>query len=214
MGIAFISGLAISAAVVVPMTVVASLTLLPALLGFAGERVEVTPLARRDRHRLRRRSALVGVGPRTSTRSPARASRWPLLVIAARVRPRAAQAEVPKRPPKPIRETCAYRWSRLVQHHPWPAAIVGTFILVRARAPGARAAPRASPTRATSHEDTTTRQAYDLLADGFGPGYNGPFFLVGRGRRGAPTRRCSSRSPPQSPPTPASPSSPPPCRTP
>ena len=35
-------GLAIGAAVVVAMTMVASLTLLPALLGFAGERVEVT----------------------------------------------------------------------------------------------------------------------------------------------------------------------------
>ena len=27
-------------------------------------------------------------------------------------------------------------------------------------------------------EDTTTRQAYDLLADGFGPGYNGPLVLA------------------------------------
>ena len=42
MGISFIQGLAVSAAVVVAMTVVASLTLLPALLGFAGHRVEVT----------------------------------------------------------------------------------------------------------------------------------------------------------------------------
>ncbi len=44
MGISFIQGLAVSAAVVVAMTVVASLTLLPALLGFAGHRVEVTRL--------------------------------------------------------------------------------------------------------------------------------------------------------------------------
>ena len=27
-------------------------------------------------------------------------------------------------------------------------------------------------------EDTTTRQAYDLLADGFGPGFNGPLILA------------------------------------
>ncbi len=26
--------------------------------------------------------------------------------------------------------------------------------------------------------DTTTRKAYDLLADGFGPGFNGPLQLV------------------------------------
>src|SRR5690606_4722419 len=42
MGVGFVSGLAVSAALVVAVTVVASLTLLPALLGFAGERVEVT----------------------------------------------------------------------------------------------------------------------------------------------------------------------------
>jgi len=29
-------------------------------------------------------------------------------------------------------------------------------------------------------EDTTTRKAYDLLADGFGAGHNGPFFLAAR----------------------------------
>ena len=29
---------------------------------------------------------------------------------------------------------------------------------------------------------TTTRQAYDLLADGFGPGFNGPLQLVGAHR--------------------------------
>ena len=52
MGISFIQGLAVSAAVVVAMTVVASLTLLPALLGFAGHRVEVTRWRGRHRHRL------------------------------------------------------------------------------------------------------------------------------------------------------------------
>ena len=42
MQISFVSGLAIGAAVVVLMTMVAALTLLPALLGFAGNRVELT----------------------------------------------------------------------------------------------------------------------------------------------------------------------------
>ena len=42
MGLAFITGLAAAAATVVAVTAVASLTLLPALLGFAGQRVEVT----------------------------------------------------------------------------------------------------------------------------------------------------------------------------
>jgi putative drug exporter of the RND superfamily len=42
MNLGFVTGLAISAATVVAATMVASLTLLPALLGFAGSRVEVT----------------------------------------------------------------------------------------------------------------------------------------------------------------------------
>ncbi len=42
MGIGFVQGLAVTAAVTVALTVAASLTLLPALLGFAGENIERT----------------------------------------------------------------------------------------------------------------------------------------------------------------------------
>ena len=42
MQVSFVGGLAVGAATVVAVTVVASLTLLPALLGFAGTRVEIT----------------------------------------------------------------------------------------------------------------------------------------------------------------------------
>ena len=42
MGVTFVQGLAVGAASVVAVTVVASLTLLPALLGFAGQRIELT----------------------------------------------------------------------------------------------------------------------------------------------------------------------------
>ena len=84
---------------------------------------------------------------------------------------------MPTRAAKPIRETYAYRWSRLVQHHPWPSSIVGTVILVVLALPvlGMRLG---FSDESNFEEDTTTRQAYDLLADGFGPGFNGPFFLM------------------------------------
>ena len=49
----------------------------------------------------------------------------------------------------------------------------------------------ASPTPATTPPDSTTRKAYDLMADGYGPGVNGP--LAGRASR--PTAR---RTPPPS----------------
>ncbi len=42
MGVPFVQGLAVSASVTVALTVIASLTLLPALVGFAGERIELT----------------------------------------------------------------------------------------------------------------------------------------------------------------------------
>jgi RND superfamily putative drug exporter len=42
MNLGFVTGIAVSSATVVAVTSIASLTLLPALIGFAGERVEVT----------------------------------------------------------------------------------------------------------------------------------------------------------------------------
>ena len=54
-------------------------------------------------------------------------------------------------------------------------------------------------------EDTTTQQAYDLLVDGFGPGFNGPLILVAEVDGGRPTSRRSARSPTRWRPTRASP---------
>ena len=85
--------------------------------------------------------------------------------------------EVPKRAPKPLRETTSYRWSRVIQHHPWPAAITGVVILVVLALPflGLR---MGFSDEGNYAEDTTTRKAYDLIAEGFGPGFNGPLILA------------------------------------
>ena len=67
-----------------------------------------------------------------------------------------------------------------------------------------------SPTRATSPRDTTTRQAYDLLVEGFGPGFNGPVRARRRGRwAGRPGRARRDHRRPW-PPTRASPGCTPP----
>ncbi|MFZ6005672.1 MAG: MMPL family transporter [Actinomycetota bacterium] len=177
MGVSFIQGLAVSAAVVVAMTVVASLTLLPALLGFAGERIEVS--------RWRGVVAtgfvavgLVGAGLEVAPVAMAGFLLAALVVLAGFV-VAPLKREVRRRPPKPIRETFAYRWSRLIQHNPWPSAIVGAVVLVVLALPvlGLRLG---FSDEGNFQEDTTTRKAYDLLADGFGPGYNGPFFLAAK----------------------------------
>jgi RND superfamily putative drug exporter len=84
---------------------------------------------------------------------------------------------VPHRPPKPRQETLAYRWSRVIQHRPWTSALAGTIVLLILAAPvlGLRLG---SSDESNYPEDTTTKQAYDLLVEGFGKGFNGPLLLV------------------------------------
>ena len=85
--------------------------------------------------------------------------------------------EVQHRPPKPRRETAAYRWSRVIQHRPWPFAIGAAALLL------VLAIPFLSLRLGFSDEsnfadDTTTKQAYDLIVEGFGKGSTGPIYLV------------------------------------
>jgi RND superfamily putative drug exporter len=117
----------IAAAAGVLMVMAAALTLLPALLGVIGHRI--------DRFGLPHRS--------TSNERPG----------------------------------LAYRWSRLVQRYPWPAAIAAVLVLAALAAPafGLRLGFSDAGNRPDSD---TTRRAYDQLAEGYGEGANGPLLLV------------------------------------
>jgi RND superfamily putative drug exporter len=77
-----------------------------------------------------------------------------------------------------------YRWSRLIQRRPWPALLIGTLVLIVLALPvlGLRLGFGDAGNRPTSD---TTRQAYDLLTEGFGPGFNGPLLLVAETPGGA-----------------------------
>jgi RND superfamily putative drug exporter len=128
MRLSFLQGLALGTSTAVLVAVAAAVTLLPALLGVAGRRID-----RFSVHHRRRRAQ--------------------------------------------TRETPAHRWARGVQRRPVVAAIGGTAVLL------ALAAPVASMRLAVADAGndpagTTTRQAYDWLADGFGAGVNGPLNLV------------------------------------
>ena len=181
MGVAFVQGLAVAAASVVAVTVVASLTLLPALLGFAGHRIELT----------RRRGliaagfvavALVGIGLGITPLVlglPVAA-----IVLVAGLFVPALKKEVLHRPTPPREQTLPYRWSRMIQHRPWPVAIIATGVLVVLALPVLSLRLGFSD-ESNFPEETSTRRAYELLVDGFGPGFNGPLLVVSELAEGA-----------------------------
>ncbi|GAB4337425.1 MAG: MMPL family transporter [Dehalococcoidia bacterium] len=70
-----------------------------------------------------------------------------------------------------------HRWSRTLQRHPWPAAVIGVALLVALAAPVFTL--RLGFADAGNRPGTdTTRRAYDLLSEGFGPGFNGPLLIA------------------------------------
>jgi RND superfamily putative drug exporter len=174
MGVTFVQGLAVGAASVVAVTVAASLTLLPALLGFAGDRVEMT-----------RWRGLVAAGLAAIALAGIGLGITPLIlglplaviVVIAGFFVGPLKREVAHRPPKPRRETVAYRWSRLIQRRPWTAAIAGAAVLLLLAVPVLSLRLGFSD-ESNFADDTTTKQAYDLLVEGFGVGFNGPLLLV------------------------------------
>jgi putative drug exporter of the RND superfamily len=174
MQVSFVGGLAVGAATVVAITVVASLTLLPALLGFAGQKVEIT----RWRGLIAAglvALALVGVGLKVSPLMVGLPLAAIVLVASFVYAP--LRKQVPPFGQKPIRETLSYRWSRFIQRRPWQTAIVGALVLLILSIPvlGMRLG---FSDEGNFDRKTTTRKAYDLLAQGFGPGYNGTFLLA------------------------------------
>jgi RND superfamily putative drug exporter len=76
-----------------------------------------------------------------------------------------------------VRDGFWYRWSRQIQRHPIPAAATGLTILVVMALPVFAIQLGSSDASSRPTRDTT-RRAYDLLADGFGPGFNGPLLLA------------------------------------
>jgi RND superfamily putative drug exporter len=128
-GLNMINGMAVGISIGVLMTMLASLTLLPAVLGFVGRNIDKLGLPHRKR-----------------TEGGTENSLW-------------------------------FRWSRVIQRHPWPAAVAGAALLVVLALPVAGL--RLGFGDAGSRSDTdTTRRAYDLLTEGFGPGFNGPLLVA------------------------------------
>ncbi len=135
MGQPFTAGVAFSAVIAVLVIMAASMTLLPAVLGFVGKNIE--------------------------------------------------RLHVPfvRKQVKPYDQTGFYRWSRFIQRRPWPAALGGLVALLVLSAPflGIR---YGFPDNGNDVASKTSRRSYDLLAQGFGPGFNGPMLLTVEGATG------------------------------
>ena len=166
-------------------TLIAALTLLPALIGFAGDRVELTRwrgLIAAGFFAL----ALLAVGPRQRTaRRRSRGSRRCGAGLGKVVKPLAAEV------PLASRNRCARRsgtsGAARLQARPWTALIVGSVILLILAAP-LLAIRLSFADEGNFPEDTTTRQAYDLLGRRFRPWFQRADADRGRGR----LARCSS----------------------
>ena len=81
----------------------------------------------------------------------------------------------------PARDGASTWWARLagfVQRHPLKLAAAATTAMVVLAIP-VLSLRLGSSDAGNDPAATTTRQAYDLLADGFGPGFNGPLQLAG-----------------------------------
>ncbi|MGX1882860.1 MMPL family transporter [Streptomyces sp. NPDC055287] len=133
LGMQFLNGIAVATTLTVVLSVLAAVTLLPAMLGILGMKV----LSRRERRRL------AAEGPQGAES----ASAW------------------------------AVRWAGFVERSPRMVAVVALAVMVALALPSLSL--RLGTNDQGNHaESQTTRQAYDLLADGFGPGFNGPLLLV------------------------------------
>lgn len=87
---------------------------------------------------------------------------------------------VGRRRPIPLVDGVSVRWSRWGRHvssHAWPYAIGVTALLLAMTAP-VFALQLGFPDEGTLPDSRTERQAYDLVAEGFGAGSNGPLVIA------------------------------------
>ena len=75
------------------------------------------------------------------------------------------------------KKTAVARWGRFVTSHAWVFLIVPLALMLLFAAPVVRVQLGAADA-GTAPKSTTQRVAYDWLAEGFGPGFNGPLIVA------------------------------------
>ncbi|MDE0499618.1 MAG: MMPL family transporter [Acidimicrobiaceae bacterium] len=176
-GLPFVSGLGISAAVTVAVVMAGSITVLPAVLGLVGDRMRIIKVRGVVASALVA-VALLGFGLGIVPLLAGIPAAVAVVVAGSFAKQRnPLRRTLPQRMRKPLRETAWYRLSRRVQARPWAGALGGVALLLLLAAPvlGLRLG---FSDEGNFPADSGTRQAYDLLAEGFGPGANGPLLVV------------------------------------
>jgi putative drug exporter of the RND superfamily len=171
-GVAFMYGLAIAAVLAVLLTLIASLTLLPALLSRFGPRL-VRPRAERRGRFGRRQAATARTSPVVVTNGVGAAV--PDIGANPSLATNGAASAAANEGPSP--RSAWRRWSEMVQARPWPLAIVSLAVMVLLLVP-VFAMRLDSSDAGNDPANTSSRHAFDLLAKGFGAGFNGPLLLV------------------------------------
>ena len=176
MGLSFVRGLATGAAVGVLLMMIASLTLLPALLAMTGERIDRTTRAALIALALAVSGALAAIIT-TNAAAFGVGILLAAIVLIASIFVKSLRRPLPHREQKPREQGMWYRWSRVVQRRPWP--ILGGAVLVLATLTIPLFSIRLGfADNGNVQEKQTARRAYDLLATGFGPGSNGPLLAT------------------------------------
>jgi RND superfamily putative drug exporter len=146
-GVPFMYGLAIAAVIAVLLTLIAALTLLPALLSRFGPRLVRPRVARRGLPGRRHAAPVASNGAGASAPAPGR-SLW-------------------------------RRWSEVVRAHPWALAISSLAVMIALLVP-VFALRLDESDAGNDPAGVSSRHAFDLLAQGFGQGFNGPLLLVAK----------------------------------
>jgi putative drug exporter of the RND superfamily len=87
-----------------------------------------------------------------------------------------------RRPVKPAEDTAWWRFAHRVAGRPWPYLAVALALLLALATPALQM-ETGFPDAGDDPTSATHRRAYDLLAEGFGPGVNAPLLLVADLRR-------------------------------
>jgi RND superfamily putative drug exporter len=91
----------------------------------------------------------------------------------------------PKKPEHAAASRTFSRWGELVTARPWLSIGAGVLVLLIFAVPVTQLR-LGQPDDGNQPESRTQRVAYDLLAEAFGPGFNGPFLLAVDIEKGAP----------------------------